>query len=269
MLCASPHFLFQGGIFVNRSNGMTPRDVHLQRIKTARSDLLIVAILTVVNIVLYLAHSNTMMLFSAAVPYYAVVFADLLMIPTVTLACYAVALISIVAYFVFWLLSKKRHIFLVFATVLFSLDFLVLLGLHIYAGETGGFMDMVIHAVVLYFLILGSASVRPLKNLPEEVPTATEELTNSVPLRRAEDEGKVRILLEEQYSTYHIVYRRVKRLNQLVINNYIYDEVSYLVEPPHNLTAVIDGHLIEVGFDGTRSYIHVDGAVLQTKVRIF
>ena len=67
---------------MNKATKTTPRDVHLQRIKTARTDLLLMIVLTVVNIVLYFTQSQAMMLFSASVPYYAVVFAGLLRIPT-------------------------------------------------------------------------------------------------------------------------------------------------------------------------------------------
>ena len=157
------------------------------------------------------------------------------------------------------------------AAVLFSLDFLALIGLHVYAGDTSGFIDMVIHALVLYYLILGAVSVVQLKKLPEEaiVQTEPEERIDSIPLRRVGDEERVRILLEEQYGTYHVEYRRVKRVNQLVINNYIYAEVEYLVEPPHNLSAIMDGHLIEVGFDGNRSYLQVDGELIKKKMRLF
>ena len=78
---------------------------------------------------------------------------------------------------------------------------------------------------------------------------------------------KVRVLLEETYGTYHICYRRVKRLNQLVINNYIYDEVEYLAEPPHSLSAVMNGTRIEVGYDGVKSYISIDGKRIKEKIR--
>ena len=254
-----------------RNKAMTPRAVCTERIKTARLDLLLLLVFTIMNVGGYFANSGTMLLFSAAVPYYAVVFAGLLQIPTVTIVLYTIAGVSVAAYFACWLLCKKRPVFLIVATVLFSLDFLTLIGLYVYAGDNGGFLDMVIHAAVLYYLILGSVSASQLKKLPEDavVPPVAEETENSTPLRRVEDEGKVRILLEEQYSTYRIVYRRVKRLNQLVINDYIYAEVEYLIEAPHNLSAVMDGHWIEVGFDGNRSYLQIDGEVVKSKLRLY
>ena len=94
-------------------------------------------------------------------------------------------------------------------------------------------------------------------------------MPNSVPLRRIDEEEKCRILLEGNYGTYRVVYRRVKSTNQLVINNYIYDELTMVIEPAHTLSARIDGHDFVVGYDGRScSYFLVDGNEIAKKIRM-
>ena len=95
-----------------------------------------------------------------------------------------------------------------------------------------------------------------------------QPLENSTPLRRAAEDVKHRVLLEATYGGRQIVYRRVKRVNELVISGYVYDQYEALAETAHCLSAQLDGHLIEVGYDGlSSSYCRVDGQQIQKKVR--
>ena len=81
---------------------------------------------------------------------------------------------------------------------------------------------------------------------------------------------KHRVLMEGNYGGHRVVYRRVKRVNELVIDGYVYDEYEALAEMAHCLTARIDVHTIEVGFDGiSSSYFRVDGQMKAKKVRLF
>ena len=67
---------------------------------------------------------------------------------------------------------------------------------------------------------------------------------------------------------YEICYRRVKRVNELVINGIIYDEIKEVIEFPHTLSAV-DGHTIEAGLsEDSYSYITFDGECLVNKHRL-
>lgn len=88
-------------------------------------------------------------------------------------------------------------------------------------------------------------------------------------LRRADMTVKCRILLEKRVEGYHICYRRVKSVNELVINGMVYDEKKGIVEFAHNLAAVVDGHLIEAGYDGqSDSYIRLDEQEVARKLRV-
>ena len=52
---------------------MGTKEMVQQKYKTARNNLLLMMILTVVNIVLYVTGSDTMMLFAATVPYFGII----------------------------------------------------------------------------------------------------------------------------------------------------------------------------------------------------
>ena len=89
------------------------------------------------------------------------------------------------------------------------------------------------------------------------------------PVRRADRSVKVRTLLEARVEDYEICYRRVKSVNELVINGIVYDEKKAVIEFPHNLSAVVDGHTIEAGIsDDSYSYIMFDGEYLANKRRL-
>ena len=48
----------------------------------------------------------------------------------------------------------------------------------------------------------------------------------------------------------------------------VYDEYVALVEMPHALAAIVDGHLYEAGFNASRSFIAVDGQEIASKLRL-
>ena len=87
-------------------------------------------------------------------------------------------------------------------------------------------------------------------------------------IRYADFSVKYRILLEKEYKGYKICYRRVNHKNELVVNGRVYDEKGGIIEFSHNLSAQIDGHLIEAGYDGNEtSYMNFDGKRIAQKRR--
>ena len=89
------------------------------------------------------------------------------------------------------------------------------------------------------------------------------------PVRRANRSFKVKILLEARVENYEICYRRIKSVNELVINGIVYDEKKAVIEFAHNLSALVDGHTIEAGLsDDSYSYIMFDGECLAKKQRL-
>lgn len=90
---------------------------------------------------------------------------------------------------------------------------------------------------------------------------------NSQILRSASSAEKFRVLAETEVDGYNICYRRVKYVNELVVNGWVYDEKKGVIEFQHKLCADIDGHSIEAGFDGDVSYISFDGDIVEVKRR--
>ena len=88
-------------------------------------------------------------------------------------------------------------------------------------------------------------------------------------LRDADRSVKSRILLEASVPGYDICYRRVKNVNEFVINGVVYDEIKGIIEFTHTLSAVVDGHEIEAGLsEDSFSYIMFDGECLAHKRRL-
>lgn len=95
------------------------------------------------------------------------------------------------------------------------------------------------------------------------------EKGDTLPLRYADPSVKHRVLLEANTEGYRICYRRVKSVNELVINGRVYDEMKALIEFEHNLSAVVDGHRIDAGYDENAcSYILFDRQTVAKKLRL-
>lgn len=276
----------------NPSVPSSPRAIAEQKYSTARANLLLMSILTVINTVLLLAGSSYMLLFSATVPYLSVAF-GLAFDGGLLYAFIAVAVINIALYLASWQLSKKNYGWMILALVLFILDTIIMGGMYLLVEEASGILDVLIHAWVLYYLIIGVKYGKKLKNMPEDEPEpeinaypedgasnfgidSIDDVseagfeTDSPIIRTADTTVKHRVFLEADANGHHIVYRRVKRVNELVIDGFVYAELKMLVEPAHGLTAQLNGHNYIAVYDGTaHTYIYVDGEVVAKKIRIF
>ena len=263
----------------NNQKPRNKKEFALQQVKIARSNLLLMIILTVVNIVLLTVGADTMLLFSATVPYYVAAFGIFSEISRLIVAGLAIAAVILVLYLICWIFSKKHYGWMIAALVLFILDSITMIGLYIWAEDFSGILDLVIHIWVLYYLIIGVRFGYKLKNIPPEeaveyeqseqiAPTADAQ-GNSVALRAVQNDIKNRILIDGNYLGHYICYRRAGRVNELVIDGYVYDELEILVETAHVLEATVDGHTIQVGFDGAmHSYIRIDGQRVAKKLRL-
>ena len=286
----------------------TPRGQLESRYASARANLLLVVVFTAVNLALLIFESGTYFLFSAYIPYLltgtgmvlcgmydlevygeeleGIQFFD----SSVFYILLAISLVMLALYLISWIFSKKQGGWLIFALVFFGLDTLGMLWLGGFSMDS--IVDVLFHAWVIFSLVSGVIAHAKLKKLPpeeaappvewtvppefaatapaEEETTPREVPANSPVLRLADQEVKARVLAEAQALDYTITYRRVKRTNELVINGRVYDEWHATIETAHTLTAQIDGHLIQAGFDGTTSsYILVDGQQVAKKLRLY
>ena len=89
------------------------------------------------------------------------------------------------------------------------------------------------------------------------------------PLRNADKVKKEKILLSANVKDFCVMYRRIRSVNELVVNGKVYDEMKAVIEFPHNLFANIGGHTIEAGYsDSSNSYIRFDGQTIAEKKRL-
>lgn len=183
---------------------LTEREKHLRNYNTARSNLLLAIIFTVVNIVIGVIGANYYFLFSASIPYllglagvtglinrfdivtefiaeseyipgtgeYAFnvnMFSTIVMVVASIFVVVSIGILLL--YFFAWLKSKNpaKRGWMIFALVFFSLDTLAMILL---AGEMSGntVIDILFHIYVLVYLIMGVSASGKLKNLPEEAP---------------------------------------------------------------------------------------------------
>lgn len=270
------------------------------QVATARYDLLAVVILTALNVLLLLGNTGTYFVFSASVPYaimdigmlvcglypaelYEGELAEMILLDGGAIGVFAaLALAGVAVYLLLFFLSKKHTAAaLTVSSVLFGLDTLFMF---VWFGiELSMLLDLFFHGWILFTLIRGITAARKLKELPpEEAPTFpagtpeegefpvyTQE-PDSLPLRVADMAEKQRVLLEATVLGHHILYRRVKKTNELVIDGRVYDEYVAIFERAHLLNATLGGHVFSAGFDGTgNSMILVDGNVCETKRRVF
>ena len=171
---------------------LSKRGIALQKYASARSNLLLMLIFTVVNIVLLVAGGDVMLLFSATVPYYSVIMAmfdetGLLLLPLL-----AVAAVSLAGYLICWIFSKKHFGWMIAALVMFIIDTLCMVGFYALGGDIAdGIFDVLIHIWVLYYLIIGVKYGAQLRKLPEEVeviePTEQPTIENVADTVATED----------------------------------------------------------------------------------
>lgn len=267
-----------------------------EKYRNLRNNLLLVVVFTLINIILLITQSNKYFLFSAYIPY-AIVDIGMLVCgmypdefygenfskadtisPSMFAVFLAIALIMVILYLVSWIFSKKNKVgWMIFALAFFSVDTVLMLA--IYGIQLDILIDILFHLWVIISLVIGiNANSKLKKILPEEVEILESinigepqgNLQNSGIIRTADLNTKARIFLQTIASGHNITYRRVKNVKELVIDGNVYDEVESLVEYAHSLKAQIDGHLIEVGYDGRfHSYLKIDGQMVARKLRLF
>ena len=149
----------------------TPRQLTEMKYKRSRYNLLLVAIVSVINL-FSLALSQTYFLFSAQIPSFFVElfmyteegeiapFADLI-IPIV------LGVILTIPYLLCFFFSKKRPGWMVAALVFFVFDCIFLVTMY-YLSDV--IIDLLFHAWVLFYLVTGVINGYKLKKMPEDEP---------------------------------------------------------------------------------------------------
>lgn len=195
------------GIFDKNVTGkqMDERASLQYKYNNARTNLLLVVVFTVINIILLIANGTSYFLFSASVPYYVMLFGVILsgrlpadvyeeFIPYGYVfqglgdgffaAMLIISLIFVGIYLICWIFSKKNKVgWLIAALVLFSVDTVALLIIGGISADT--IIDILFHAWVLFDLGRGIAAYSKLKKLPVTEVTV------------AENEGAAEVIAED------------------------------------------------------------------------
>ena len=252
----------------NQPFGSTRAQKLHQVYKSAGNWMFLIAICTTFNIISLLLGGNYYLLLSSIAPFIIVLFgmifcgvvpAELteefaglqIFDPPVLVFFILIAFAVIGFYLLSAIFSKKDKVgWLIFALVFFSIDSVITL---LYYGLTiDVILDLLFHIIVVVSLARGVSAYYKFKKLPpeeqltEKVETAeltpNENLTDSPILRPADFSVKSRILLEETFQNHKIIYRRVKRVNELIIDGNVYAEYQAFIEFNHGLFASVDGH---------------------------
>ena len=181
---------------------ISPRAKLAQQYTAARSNLLLVVLFTLVNVILALASSDKYFLFSAHIPYIIVSIAMLLcgryeeefylevlggvpeyfLSDTVFYVMLAIAFVCIALYLLcFFFSAKGRWGWLIVSLVFIIADTLYLF--YNWGISLDSVLDYLFHAWIIYYLIKGITAIRKLKALPEE-----EEVTAADDAATTEDE---------------------------------------------------------------------------------
>ena len=219
--------------------------------------------------------------------------------PSFLVIAVVIALCIAGIYLLCFFMSKKNNgIWLTVALIMFAIDTLSMMTGIMLAAEF--LIDVAFHLWLIVDLALGLNAYTKLKALRSteqlQTPQTDEDIyfagendydplqaesnesenqtssafaiPDSPILREADMTVKHRVLLQATAGDLYICYRRVKSVNELVINGNVYAEKKGIVEFAHRLCANYNGHAVEAGFDGSFSYIALDGQLIERKLRL-
>lgn len=259
-----------------------------KRINVAKSTILMVAVLTLINIAAIVFDAAYSFPFSAYVPQFVTaVFAGIAEEQGTDSILYigiAVAVLLSLVYVALWFGAKKKNTFLIVALVFFAIDtafFIYSLFLYFDASYI---IDIAFHAWVIFDLVLGISAYSQLKKIPEQEIQNAEGYkeqyilqgaddtdfsmrTESTPIRLSENKG--RVLISSNYNGLNIEVRRSKALTELVIDGKVYAERKGVIESEYELAAIVSGVEIKTAMT-TQSvmYLYADGVQIAKKFRL-
>lgn len=145
-----------------------------KRYKGARSNLLLMIGLSLLNIVLLILNAGISFLFSATAPTVLVglglVFKEDPTLNALGGICFALGFVVIGIYGLFYWLSKKHKAFMLVSFIFFAIDTLLLFWVLTLGFEIGVLIDIAFHVWVLYALGRGVWAWTHLMDLPDEPP---------------------------------------------------------------------------------------------------
>ncbi len=265
----------------------------------ARKNLLLLILCTSINLLLAIFRANFYLLFSATVPLFVFsIFQEIaenMQSSGILTTGTVVAAIIVFIYFLFWALSKRNRIFILFTLILFSFDCLLFVFLSLLDGFNISYvLDIVFHILILYYLIIGVVAWAKLRGIrPDYINSITQnnitanmeiqtgmmnqdnginiemDMKKSSPMRT--DDKKGRILITSNFGEMQINMKRTRGLTELIVNGMVYDEIKCVLETDYSLYAYVNDVQITGKFDGKTShmYLYADNVLLKKKLRLF
>ena len=137
----------------------------VQSFSSARSELLIVIILTVVNVAVATLGSNLEFLFTVTLPYAAALILNQL---GMTLLGIAAAAVILPIYLWCWHLSRRSHVWLAVAAVAYALDTAFTVWFVVsFADPASGILPLGAHVIVTVLLFIGAVRGSKLAKYPD------------------------------------------------------------------------------------------------------
>ena len=183
-------------------NQLSQRELYERNYSSSRHNLLLIVAFTVINLLLLVTNSGSYFLFSAYIPYFIAFMAMYLCgyapeeyyaegleeVPfldnSVFITMMVICAVIILLYLLAWFMSSKHRVgWLIFALVFFGLDTLGMLFINGFSMDSA--VDILFHAWVIFSLINGIVGHYKLQKLPPEaepVPLfddATQEVENN------------------------------------------------------------------------------------------
>ena len=149
---------------------LSNRELAEKRYKESRSALLLIVITSVINLFM-VAFAGSYFLFAPSMP---TMFIELMLMAageegvevSALLIPFILGLVLTLPYLLCWIFSKKRVGWMIAALVIFAVDCVYLVGMYELASIV---KDLIFHALILFYVIVGIVNGVKLKKMPAEV----------------------------------------------------------------------------------------------------
>lgn len=269
-----------------------------KRVNTAKTTIILVAVLTIANTVLIAINADMVFTFSAYIPQFVTfLFADLaadLQDKTDLYIGVAIAILMALIYVALWFGAKKKDSFIAVALVLFGIDtaFMLYFDVIVYF-DISSVIDILFHGWVVFDLIMGIHAYSKLKKMPAEemqhysIQTETYnplpadidseydgrytyDQADSSPIRVSENKG--RVIMSVDYKGMNVEVRRSMGLTELIVNGKVYAEKKGIIETNYTISARVSGvefsTTLVMHFDKSIMYLYADGQQIAEKIRL-
>lgn len=161
------------GLFGKQQNNLSEKELLMQKVNTARYNMLLVAVLTLVNAVMLLAGADSYFLFSASLPYHLTIIGAEFTAQTgsaiYTVLSVAFLAVSVGAYVLCFFMGKKHVGWLIAALAMFAVDTVYFLAVYMpiciaaKLSVASIVIDLIFHGYALYYFIMAVVNSFKLK----------------------------------------------------------------------------------------------------------